>query len=546
MVNKKIPFRSSIIPIALSVIGCTTVKYYPTNFVESLKHPTKFPEVYSVDVKNIEDVADKSPLGENEEVKITYVSENKNSSMYLIQIRENGEMHPHYHKRHDEVLYVKKGSGIATLSGSRYLVKPGSILQIPSKTAHKFLNTGDETFVAVSIFSPPFDGRDEKKIKERRKIDRGTKGEKKIARKKIEPEKATEEDKVSKVTNDPVDDESTPSQTSSKKIAERQVDQPVHEEWDTHSAEQSPPPEPSQEGKKKPKEATFAASEDSVPDIKDMHEKLAKLFRLKEEGVLSEEEYEEKKDAIIKGNDIGGLPEPKMPLAGETPIEDDEPALEDMDEQALSRKLTTAKGKDIGENISKISPAEDDSIAHGDESGEAESAEYKLKTLDEMMQEGLITNEEYENEKKELTASQEDEKAAATPPEDTRNDEKVKELKALYDEGLITRENYESKRNELLGYGKDEEIVHPVTAGDAGNDEKIRELKELYDEGFITREDYEYKLKELTISPKPNTPDSSSLKDIQNEKLSELKELKEQGLISDEDYEFKKSQLMSR
>ena len=94
--------------LSLTFIGCTTVRYYPANFVESLKHPTKFPEVYSSTVKNIEDLAEKNPLGKGEEVKITDVGENKNSSMHLVQVRENGELRPHYHKRHDEVVYVKR------------------------------------------------------------------------------------------------------------------------------------------------------------------------------------------------------------------------------------------------------------------------------------------------------------------------------------------------------------------------------------------------------------------------------------------------------
>ena len=140
--------------IALTLVGCSTANYYPPNFVESLKHPTKFPEVFTFNVQNIEEVVEKNPLGENEEVKITDVGENKNSSMHLIQVRANGEIHPHYHKRHDEVIYVKKGSGIATLDDTRYVIKPGSMLQVPLKTVHRFLNTGNETFVAVSIFSP--------------------------------------------------------------------------------------------------------------------------------------------------------------------------------------------------------------------------------------------------------------------------------------------------------------------------------------------------------------------------------------------------------
>ena len=108
MNNFKIFQRLAIPFLSLTLISCTTVKYYPANFVESLKHPTKFPDVFSSTVQNIEDVAAKNPLGENEEIKITNVGENKNSSMHLVQIRENGELRPHYHKQHDEVIYVKR------------------------------------------------------------------------------------------------------------------------------------------------------------------------------------------------------------------------------------------------------------------------------------------------------------------------------------------------------------------------------------------------------------------------------------------------------
>ncbi|NUN23000.1 MAG: cupin domain-containing protein, partial [Candidatus Jettenia caeni] len=316
MSDKKTLFLTALIPVALSITGCTTVKYYPANFVESLKHPTKFPEVYAVTVKNIEEIADKNPLEEDEEIKITSVGENKNSSMHLIQVRKNGELYPHYHKRHDEVIYVKKGSGIATLDGSRYLIKPGSILQIPSKTVHKFLNTGDELFVAVSIFSPPFDGRDEKKIKRKKKADRGAKTEKRIVAKK--PERVVEEDKISSV-NEPNEEEIQPAKVTSENLAENNLHKPVHEEWDMDSDKSVPPLQhPVSEEKKRSQDATLA--EEPIVNIKDLHEKLTQLLKLKEEGTLSEEEYEEKKDAIVKGKDIGELPQLKGSARNQIPL----------------------------------------------------------------------------------------------------------------------------------------------------------------------------------------------------------------------------------
>ncbi|MCF6158492.1 MAG: cupin domain-containing protein [wastewater metagenome] len=536
MSNKKISFKIVCIPFVVSMIGCTTARYYPPNFVESLKHPTKFPEVYSTDVKNIEDVVDKNSLGEDEEVRITSISVNRNSSMHLIQVRENGELYPHYHKRHDEIIYVKKGSGVATLDGSRYLIKPGSVIQIPSRTVHKFLNTGDELFVAVSIFSPPFNGRDEKVIKEKRKPNRGAKKEKRLVQK--ESEKVEEKDSTSSTHGSAYESpegENQVAEASSKKQTDKEPDTFIPEEKDMYQKGQSLQPTSSTpENKKQPEESIPFPDEEPTLNAKDMHEKLTKLFKLREEGILSEEEYEEKKDAVVKGIDIGELPETKGSFGKETWEDDDIFAPDETDEDGLSYGDISDTKEDTGEGVSELSGT--------DEVKEIESSEYMLKTLDEMMQEGVSTDEDYEDKKAEIPGIEE-ERVTSEQARYTTGDEKMKELKELYDEGLITGEDYESKRKELLRMHEERIVTIP---SENSSDEKTRELKELYEEGLITREDYEYKLKELTDTQKPPFQESSLQKTIQNEKLLELDELREEGLISDEDYEFKKSQLLDR
>ncbi|TLD42470.1 MAG: hypothetical protein JETT_1213 [Candidatus Jettenia ecosi] len=541
MSDKKTLFLAALISVALSIAGCTTVKYYPANFVESLKHPTKFPEVYAVTVKNIEEIADKNPLEEDEEIKITSVGENKNSSMHLVQVRKNGELYPHYHKRHDEVIYVKKGSGIATLDGSRYLIKPGSILQIPSKTVHKFLNTGDELFVAVSIFSPPFDGRDEKKIKRKKKADRGAKTEKRIVAKK--PERVVEEDKTSSVT-EPNEEEIQPAKVTSENLAENNLHKPAHEEWDIDSDKPIPPVQhPASEEKKISQDATLA--EEPIVNIKDLHEKLTQLLRLKEEGTLSEEEYEEKKDAIVKGKDIGELPQLKSPARNQIPLEDDELISENTEDQVIPQDDFSDEDtytKNDPDLSNENEPMQNEPIMH-EEDEPSESSEDKLQTLDEMMQEGLITEGDYEHKRNEITATEEE--AISKPEESVSKDEKIKELKELYEEGLITEEDYESKRKEIVSVDEEKKISTP--SKNTSNEEKVEELNDLYYEGLITKDDYEYKLKELTSTQKHTPHDIFPTQNkIQNEKLSELNELKEQGLISEEDYEFKKSQLLGK
>ena len=488
--------------LSLAFLGCTSVRYYPANFVESLKHPTKFPEVYSSTVNNIEEVAGKNPLGENEEVKVTDVGENKNSSMHLVQVRENGELRPHYHKRHDEVLYVKKGSGIVTLDGTRYMVKPGSILQVPAKTVHKFLNTGGEPFVAVSIFSPPFDGRDEKRIKEKRKADRVKREEKRLAMKK--PEKVSGEKDVSVNKESSVGEERKPI-VKTEKVTEKKINETVPDESNAEEENENtsiPVKKPSlSKGKKKSKKAATLAEEPTI-NINDLHEKLTKLLELREEGTLSAAEYEERKDALIKGKDIGELPEPKASVKKKTPLEEEpivkqeEPISEE--EHIPTEEIISHEDQDTQLNTPGLSNTTEPAVHEVESEEKVPQTDDKLKMLEEMRQEGLITEEDYESKKSKLTGIPE-ERPASMPfentVEDKSEDERIKELKELYNEGLITEEDYNHKLNELSGAQPQEPISAPAKKG--VEDEKLSELNELREEGVISEEDYEFKKAQL-------------------------------------------------
>jgi quercetin dioxygenase-like cupin family protein len=523
--------------------GCTTVKYYPVNFVESLQHPTKFPVVFSPNVQSIEEIVNKNPLGENEDVKITDVGENKNSSMHLIQVRENGELRPHYHKRHDEVIYVKKGSGIATLDGTRYLVKPGSVLQIPSKTVHKFLNTGGEKFVAVSIFSPSFDGRDEKIIREKKKAGRNIKEEKRLATKKSE-----KADEKRKITTEEHEEEVEIPAVKSDKVAVKKLNKPVREEnYNAGKSSLSTGKESPPEGKRRQKD--IAHVREPVVNIEDVHEKLTKLLELREEGAISDEEYEEKKDALVEGRDIGDLPELNGHAKKKITAED-ESAWKQTEKRVSVNRNFSDENQDTTSGHWNL-PDTDESAGYKVETEDMDHREDKLKILEEMMEEGLITEEDYADKKKELMGIQEESSPTLSPVADA--DKRIRDLKELYDQELITEEDYRYKLKELTGTqgssrkisGGEGRTFSRQSIDNTIEDERINELKALYDEGLITEDDYEYKLKELTDAKVQSfSQESSAGKEIESEKLLELDELRELGIISEEDYEFKKSQLL--
>jgi quercetin dioxygenase-like cupin family protein len=603
MNHTKILFRLASSLILLFLIGCTTIKYYPVNFVESLKHPTKFPDVYSSTVQNIEEVANKNPLGEDEDIKITDVGENKTSSMHLIQVRENCEMYLHYHKRHDEVIYVKKGSGIATLDGTRYIVKPGSILQVPSKTVHKFLNTGNEVFVAVSVITPQYDGRDEKLIKEKKRLDRGVKEERRLAGKGSEGSKEGNTSSANKES----DENKIGNVNKSNKVAEKTI-----EETDDTNTDIKNDKLRTKDYSKPKKTKTDFVSEEQPVNIEELHDKLTKLTQLKDEGAISEDEYEEKKDVLVKGQDIGILPETKVKYNNEIPTEMEELETESASENVAGYEEHSSETEafdstseniqestsDLSEETSLVADKEailseettvdedklkmleemrqDGLITEEDYESKKEaiikkeetdytlksseptdfskglptegpSSEEKSKMLEEMRDEGLITDEDYEIKKRALSATT-DEKPISLSDENISNSEKIKELKELYNEGYITEEDYDYKLGELRS---DRNVVLPSGDSlpkDIANDEKAKELKELYHQGFIAEEDYKFKLKEIakTKGEGITSKDVSQERNIENDKLLELEEMKEEGIISDEDYAYKKAQILNK
>ena len=138
----------------------------PGVYIENLKHPTEFPEEFLPTVLNIDDFIAKNPLKDDEDAKMLLFSTSKLTSTHFVQVRKDAELKKHFHKNHDKNISVKKGKGIAILNGIRYLVKPGSALQVPAGTEYKIINTGDDTFIALSVFTPPFNGEDITFVKE--------------------------------------------------------------------------------------------------------------------------------------------------------------------------------------------------------------------------------------------------------------------------------------------------------------------------------------------------------------------------------------------
>ncbi len=276
---------------ALVVSGCSATKK-PGEFVESLRNPTSFPEIYRPEIKNINDIVDEKVLAEEDNVMIIPLGKDKSTSVYLFEMRPGAEMDSHYHNSHDEIMYVKSGSGIIELNDTRHVIKEGMVVMIPRQTGHKYVNTGNENSITISMFSPPFDGKDIKVLKTSINYTR---------------KKKTVYDKMMKKS---VKEFKKEKGEGRKWFGLKKRDQ---EEAESDEGEEgSVIPEEQKilvltdEGRKKIREARRKVNveEKEIIDKIVLDEKLMVLQRLKIDGLISDEEFEKTKAEIIEESGV--------------------------------------------------------------------------------------------------------------------------------------------------------------------------------------------------------------------------------------------------
>ena len=288
-----------LLPIVFLVVsGCQGMKK-PGEFVESLRNPTSFPERILPEIKNIDEIVNENTLAEDENIMIIPVDKDKSSSIYLFQIRENAEMDSHYHKSHDVIMYINKGSGILVLEGSRHSVKEGMMVVIPRMNGHKFINTGEETSIVASIFSPPFKGNDIIELRESVGIEK--KKKKNVydkAMKKSRREMKKDEGEGKKLFGLWGKDE---EKIEPGKEEEGQAGDVIEEEQKILVL--------TEEGKDKIREARKKVKKEEkvIIDRIVLDEKLKVLQKLKDEGLISQEEFEAKKAEVISESGLKDL-----------------------------------------------------------------------------------------------------------------------------------------------------------------------------------------------------------------------------------------------
>ena len=102
----------------------------------------------------VDDILKANPLKAGEKFQMINVAQDDTVSLVLVRFAEGAEVKPHFHKTHDEIVYVIKGSGQMLVNSKWIDVKPGTVHFNPMNKVHSTRNTGKDPLVVLSIFTP--------------------------------------------------------------------------------------------------------------------------------------------------------------------------------------------------------------------------------------------------------------------------------------------------------------------------------------------------------------------------------------------------------
>jgi mannose-6-phosphate isomerase-like protein (cupin superfamily) len=97
-----------------------------------------------------------TPDGRKITIKIdSHVTPGVRMSMIAEDVPPKAEIRVHLHQREDEIIFIRTGTGIATLGDQEIAVAAGATIYVPQGVWHGLRNTGQETLGMSAIYSPP-------------------------------------------------------------------------------------------------------------------------------------------------------------------------------------------------------------------------------------------------------------------------------------------------------------------------------------------------------------------------------------------------------
>jgi mannose-6-phosphate isomerase-like protein (cupin superfamily) len=97
-----------------------------------------------------------TPDGRKVTVKVdSQVTPGVRMSMITEDLPPNSEIKVHLHQREDEIIFIRMGSGVATLGDREIPVAAGATVYVPQGVWHGLRNNGQDTLGMSATYSPP-------------------------------------------------------------------------------------------------------------------------------------------------------------------------------------------------------------------------------------------------------------------------------------------------------------------------------------------------------------------------------------------------------
>jgi len=105
-------------------------------------------------IKQIDQILSENPLPIGQKAQMIKIAEDDTVTIFVGRMTEGAGLKPHFHKTHDETVYVIKGTVQMFINDKWVDLKPGSLHFNPMGKVHGITKTGNEPTVIISIFTP--------------------------------------------------------------------------------------------------------------------------------------------------------------------------------------------------------------------------------------------------------------------------------------------------------------------------------------------------------------------------------------------------------
>lgn len=151
--------RTILFVLSISVINL----WFLRNGISSSKE-LPFYQSPSRASKSLAEILESPQMKTNENIVMETFESAESVSHHLVRIRDREKLHTH--ETHDLTVVMVKGEGIMEVGEKKMKVAHGSVVFVPRKEKHRYINTGKEPGVALVIFTPAFDGKDRVLVEE--------------------------------------------------------------------------------------------------------------------------------------------------------------------------------------------------------------------------------------------------------------------------------------------------------------------------------------------------------------------------------------------